>query len=48
MLGEQGDVDALLVHAPEREEAAIAAGFGFNRTARRLERLCSPLAYHPS
>lgn len=32
MLGEQGDVDALLVHAPEQEEAFIAAGFGFNRT----------------
>ncbi|MBR68349.1 MAG: tungsten ABC transporter substrate-binding protein [Euryarchaeota archaeon] len=32
LLGEQGDVDALLVHAPEQEEAFIENGFGYNRT----------------
>ena len=31
-LGEAGDVHALIVHAPEREEAFIEAGFGTNRT----------------
>ncbi len=30
-LGENGDADLLLVHAPAREEAFIAAGFGVNR-----------------
>src|SRR5690606_22818380 len=30
-LGENGDVDVLLVHAPAREEAFVAAGFGVER-----------------
>jgi tungstate transport system substrate-binding protein len=30
-LGENGDADLLLVHAPAREEAFIAAGYGVNR-----------------
>jgi tungstate transport system substrate-binding protein len=30
-LGENGDVDAVLVHAPEAEEAFVRAGFGVNR-----------------
>ena len=30
-LGENGDADLLLVHAPEREEKFVAAGFGVNR-----------------
>jgi len=31
-LGEQGDVDALIVHAPDRESAFIEAGHGTGRT----------------
>ena len=31
-LGRNGDVDALIVHAPEQEEAFIEAGYGSNRT----------------
>ncbi len=31
-LGKSGDVDILIVHAPELEEEFIEAGFGFNRT----------------
>ncbi len=30
-LGENGDVDVVLVHAPEREEEFIQAGYGVNR-----------------
>lgn len=30
-LGEHGDADVLLVHAPEAEEAFVAAGFGIER-----------------
>lgn len=30
-LGEQGDVDVVLVHAPEAEEAFVAAGHGIDR-----------------
>ena len=30
-LGERGDADVLLVHAPEAEEAFVAAGHGVNR-----------------
>lgn len=30
-LGENGDADVLLVHAPSREESFVAAGFGVNR-----------------
>ncbi len=32
-LGEKGDVDVVLVHAPAAEEAFVAAGFGINRRA---------------
>jgi len=32
-LGENGDADVLLVHAPELEEKFVAAGFGVNRRA---------------
>lgn len=31
-LGEQGDVDALIVHAPDREEEFLDGGHGVNRT----------------
>ena len=32
-LGENGDVDVVFVHAPEAEEAFVAAGFGVDRKA---------------
>ncbi len=32
-LGQNGDVDVVLVHAPEAEEAFVQAGFGINRRA---------------
>jgi len=31
-LGENGDVDALIVHAPEQEQAFLDSGYGHNRT----------------
>ena len=32
-LGEQGDVDALIVHAPDREQEFLDEGYGLNRTS---------------